>query len=85
MITATFTFTPPGTFLQHVSVMGCAADAAGTYTLQVSEDGSQAMLDWATPSMTASCPELGGITVPLPPLTESPSIILTADPSASCP
>jgi hypothetical protein len=84
-ITATFTFNPPGTFLQHVSVIGCTADATGTYTLQVSEDGSQAMLDWSIPSMTASCPDLGGITIPIPPLTDSPSIILIADPTASCP
>lgn len=84
-LTATFTFNPPGTFLQQVSVMGCTADAAGTYSLQVSEDASQATLDWSIPSITASCPDAGGLTIPIPPLTSSPSIVLTADPSASCP
>jgi hypothetical protein len=85
MATATFTFNPPGTFLEHFEMMGCTADATGTYSLLVSDDGSQATLDWSIPSMTASCPDLGGITIPIPPLTSSPSLILTADPTATCP
>jgi hypothetical protein len=84
-LTATFTFNPPGTFLEQISVMGCTAEAAGTYSLQISEDASQATLSWSIPSMTASCPDTGGLTIPIPPLTSSPSIVLTADPSASCP
>jgi len=84
-ITATFTFNPPGTLQEHVSVMGCTADATGTYSLQVSDDASQATLGWSIPSITASCPDTGGLTIPIPPMTSSPSIVLTADPTASCP
>ena len=84
-ITATFTFNPPGTFLEQVSVMGCTADATGTYSLQLSDDASQATLAWSIPSITASCPDAGGLTVPIPPLTSSPSFVLTADPNATCP
>jgi hypothetical protein len=84
-ITATFTFNPPGTFLEHIELMGCTADSTGTYSLQVSDDASQATLDWSIPSITASCPDAGGLTVPIPPLTSSPSFVLTADPTASCP
>jgi hypothetical protein len=84
-VTATFTFNPPGTFLEHVEVMGCTADATGTYSLQLSDDASQATLSWSIPSITASCPDAGGITVPIPPLTSSPSLVLTADPTATCP
>jgi hypothetical protein len=81
----TITFNPPGTVLEHFSYMGCTADATGTYTLQVSEDASQVTIDWSFPSITATCPDAGGLTVPVPPLTSSPAIVLTADPSASCP
>ena len=84
-MSATFTFIPPDTFQQQFSVMGCTADATGTYSLQLSDDGSQVTLDWSIPSMFASCPGEGGLTIPIPPLTASPTIVLTTDPNAACP
>jgi hypothetical protein len=83
-IDGTITFTPPGTVLEHVSAMGCTADAPGTYTLQVSDDASQVTINWSIPELTASCPDTGGLTVPIPPMTV-PAFVLTADPNATCP
>jgi hypothetical protein len=83
-VEGTITFTPPGTVLEHVSAMGCTADAPGTYTLQVSDDASQVTINWSIPNITASCPDTGGLTIPIPPMT-SPAFVLTADPTASCP
>jgi hypothetical protein len=77
------TWTPPGTFQQHVSVEGCTGDFNGTYTSQVSEDASFVTLSLSIPEVTVSCPDLPGVSFPLPP---SPTTIeLVADPSASCP
>jgi hypothetical protein len=83
-VEGTITFTPPGTVLEHVSAMGCTADAPGTYTLQVSDDASQVTINWSIPNITASCPDTGGLTIPIPPMT-SPVFVLEADPTASCP
>jgi hypothetical protein len=83
-IDATVTFNPPGTVLEHISLMGCSADATGTYTLQTTEDGSQVTINWSIPSITASCPDTGGLTVPIPPLTSVPEFVLTSDPTATC-
>ena len=77
------TWTPPGTFQQHVSVEGCTGDFNGTYTSQVSEDASIVTLTLSIPEVTVSCPDTPGMTFPIPP---SPTTIeLVADPSASCP
>jgi hypothetical protein len=77
------TWTPPGTFQQHVSVEGCTGDFNGTYTSEVSEDGSFVTLTLTIPEVTVSCPDTPGLTFPIPP---SPTTIeLVADPTASCP
>jgi hypothetical protein len=77
------TWTPPGTFQQHVSVEGCTGDFDGTYTSQASEDASIVTLTLSIPELKVSCPDTPGMSFPLPP---SPTTVeLVADPSASCP
>jgi hypothetical protein len=77
------TWTPPGTFQQHVSVEGCTGDFNGTYTTQVSEDSSIVTLTLTIPELTVACADIPGMSIPLPP---SPTTIeLVADPTASCP
>lgn len=77
------TWTPPGTYQQQVSVEGCTGDFNGTYTTQSSEDGSIITINLTIPELTVSCPDLPGISIPIPP---SPTTIeLVADPNATCP
>ncbi len=61
------TWTPPGTFQQHVSVEGCTGDWNGTYTSQVSEDGSMVTIDLSIPEVTVSCPDTPSYVVSDPP------------------
>lgn len=77
------TWTPPGTINQHVSVEGCTGDWNGTYTSQVSEDGSMVTLDFSIPEVIVSCPDTLTFSYPIPAMFTS--IELVADPSASCP
>jgi hypothetical protein len=77
------TWTPPGTINQHISVEGCTGDWNGTYTSQVSEDGSMVTLDFSIPEVIVSCPDSLTFSYPVPAMFSS--IQLVADPSASCP